>query len=425
MRSFRAIFLMGVLAAATVPAAAAVRNVSTFNGLVNALYNANPGDEVVIAPGQYHVTTNLYWTRPDVTIRGATGNRDDVVLYGNGMNTRSGVLEGFWAAADGIQLRDLTIRDFYYHGVHIAGEAETADNIVLSNVRIQDCGERYVKLGVGPDYSENVLIENSLFIQTKAYEPRLGHSVNPTDYIGGIDAMETVGWTIRNNRFQGIKGATGGGAGAIFLWNEGYDATIERNVIIDCGEGINLGNADLYKDTWHIDGATVRNNFLVQGKSTSRLLQLSYTKDVRVVNNTLFSAGAYGGLVHVLDRASFPTINLKLINNLIRGGFIDQSTGEYLLLNNITGSAVDADWFVDPATGDLHLLALADAAIDKGIPLADVPLDIDNLIRLCVPQPDIGADEWAAPVPEPSAALLLAGGAMALIRRRRRLTRRA
>ncbi|MFP4356585.1 MAG: right-handed parallel beta-helix repeat-containing protein [Phycisphaerae bacterium] len=403
------------------PARSETWNVTQFSHLVNALYNAQAGDEVVIAPGQYHVTTNLYWTRRDVTIRGATGKAADVVLYGNGMNNKSGVLEGFWAAADGVQLRDLTIRDFYYHGVHISGEGagDLADNVVLSNLRVQNCGERYVKLGQGPDMSENVLIEDSYFLQTEPYAPRPGHPVSETDYIGGIDAMENENWIIRNNRFEGIKGATGSGAGAIFLWNTSLNPLIDSNVIVDCGEGINLGNADNYKGTWHVTGATVRNNMLVQANSNSRLLQLSYTRDVRVVNNTLFSDGAYGGLVHVLDSAGIETEDLKLINNLIRGGFIDQSIGEYMLLNNLVGSEVRADWFIDPASGDLHLLDSAGMAIGQAIPLADVLYDIDGQLRGCDPWPDLGADEVAA-IPEPMVLPTVLAGGWVVFRRRRR-----
>ena len=58
-----------------------------------------------------------------------------------------------------------------------------------------------------------------------------------------------------------------------------------------------------------------------------------------------------------------------------------------------------ADWFVAPASGDLHLRETATGAIDQAAPLADILADIDGDARPIGGAPDAGADEYGAPVP--------------------------
>jgi hypothetical protein len=53
-----------------------------------------------------------------------------------------------------------------------------------------------------------------------------------------------------------------------------------------------------------------------------------------------------------------------------------------------------ASWFVAPASGDLHLVSSATAAIDKGVSLAGETYDVDGLTRPSGSAPDIGADEF-------------------------------
>jgi len=405
-----------VLSLVLVPALseATTWNVSTFSALRTATMNANPGDEVVIAAGQYHVTSNLYCTRANVTFRGATGNRDDVVLHGNGMNVESGPLEGFWTANDGIQLRDLTIRGFYDHGIHVSNNpsGNLADNVVISNVKIQNCGERYIK-GSGGGTSNNVLIENVHFLQNETWLPHTGHDLN---YVGGIDAMHTSNWTIRDCRFEGIMGAAGGARGAIFLWQGCTNALIERNVIVDCAEGIDLGNGYNPDSIYHAEDALVRNNFIGWGGGDNRAVQLGFTQNIEFYNNTIYTDANYNRTVHIYDSSTVPSSNVVLENNLIRGGIMDTSTGGATLINNLTGAIPQANWFVDPLASDLHLTALATGAIDQGLPLANVPEDYDRQIRPYGLAPDIGADEL---IPEPATLALLALGGVALLCRKR------
>ena len=416
-RSLRPLAVLAVMLGVAGAGLGKIWDVDTFSELRDAGRFGAPGDEIVIAPGQYHVTTALYITTPNLTFRGATGNRDDVVLYGNGMNVNSGVLECFYPAADGVELHNVTIRDFWHHGIHITGRTDSttdgyADNVVISNVKTINCGERHVKGSAGAGISRNVLIENLWMEQTEEYERREGHSVDEYNYIGGIDAMHLENWTIRDCTAVDIRGVTGGGRAAVFLWNGVENVTIERNTIVDCGHGISIGNPSgpnrSHVAPWHAVGGVIRNNAIVRrGETYDWAMELDNVKNFQVYNNTLYSHdAAYFRTFQIYDETDEGmTTNLDIRNNLIRGGVKDLSTGDWSAaaltamgnLIDTTGAVLHPGCFVDPATGDLHLTAAAVAAIDAGTPLAEVLDDIDTGIRPA--SPDLGADEFQIPWP--------------------------
>jgi len=391
-------------------AAADIWNVSTFADLRYYALTANPGDEIVIAPGSYHVTGSLYVTTPDLTFRGASGNRDDVILHGNGMNVESGVLEGFWAAASGIRLENLTIRDFWHHGIHICG-SPYADNVVVSNVRTVNCGERHVKGSSASGVSDNVLIEDLWMEQTEAYLPRPGHSVDPNNYIGGIDAMHLNGWTIRRCTAANIMGAAQSSRAGFFLWNGVSDLVLEQSTVIRCGHAISIGNPSgpngSHVDPWHAVGGIIRNNFILRANLSidNWALELDNTKDFKVYNNTIYSEDpTYFRTLQIFDQVGEGlTTNLDIQQNILRGRILDLTVGggwtiaSVQAMGNIVdgdGSQVLPEWFVDATNADLHLTDLATDAIDQADLLADVTEDIDGDARPIGAGPDLGADEY-------------------------------
>ncbi len=62
-------------------------------------------------------------------------------------------------------------------------------------------------------------------------------------------------------------------------------------------------------------------------------------------------------------------------------------------------TSAQADWFVDPAGGDLHLRPTASGIIDQADPLANVADDYDGDARPIGLASDIGADEYASSGP--------------------------
>ncbi|HEY3235717.1 MAG TPA: hypothetical protein VGJ84_13450, partial [Polyangiaceae bacterium] len=126
---FGAASLMGLLVIST-RALGTTWNVSNVAELDAAIAGMQTGDEIVIAAGTYPLSRTLWMHTPGVTIRGATGNRNDVILEGGGMNTR-GVDEGISVGADDVAIKDLTIQEFYYNGIHTRAEND-ADRTLIS-----------------------------------------------------------------------------------------------------------------------------------------------------------------------------------------------------------------------------------------------------------------------------------------------------
>lgn len=369
--------------------------VSSFEQLHAAVETCSPGDRIVIAPGRYHVTKVLYLTKANVVVRGRTGKPEDVVLHGDGMNNPAGVQNCFWTAADGIELRDFTIRGFWKYGVVLSGREPARvlpDRLVLSNLRIEDCGTRHIKGVYSKDYSEGVLIEKVRCRQTQKRRRRPGHPVDPDNYIGGIDCMKTKDWIIRDCRFEGIRGATGGGRGAIFMWIGSVNPLIERNVIVNCGAAICLGNGHNPEGLYHVSGGIVRNNFVYHA-SHWRAVELGYTRDVKFVHNTLYADAEQAHAIDIYDRPNILTRGLELRNNIIRGRIRNRARGQVVLADNLTGRRVQPDWFVDPASGKLFLTKAAGEAIDRAQPLPEAPQDIIGHRRPIGPLADLGAHE--------------------------------
>ncbi len=364
-------------------------NVSTTGELMTAVANYASGDSIVIAPGTYYPTNRLYLDNGAVTVRGSTGNRDDVVISGPGMTVNSEPKEMFDVSSDDVTIKDLTIRDVYYHGIHMRGEND-ADRTKIQNVRTLNCGERHLKgswnSGTPQYIMDDVLIENCLLEQT---QPNSNHPDN--DYIGGIDTMGVSNIIIRDNIIRGIQGPTGGGRAGIFIWHHNTNPTIERNLIYNCDRGISMGNPGWAGPGPASTYGIIRNNMIVRGANIG--LELCFTDDMKVYHNTIYSAdSSYFRTIHIYDSSSIDLINgLQIYYNIIRGQIYENASGSWSYLGNLTGSTPQNTWFVDPASGDLHLTAQATSAFNAASPLAEVTDDYDQQARSSTP--DIGADE--------------------------------
>jgi pectate lyase len=130
------------------PPAGTVVNVATVSQLQNAVAAIASNTTIVIAPGTYNLSTTLYvnGSFTNVGIRGATGNRDDVVLVGKGMNAAGdgGVPFGIWVGGNvrGITIASLTIRDVYYHPIMLNAGAQSP---LVHNVRLANAGQQLLK----------------------------------------------------------------------------------------------------------------------------------------------------------------------------------------------------------------------------------------------------------------------------------------
>src|SRR5262245_51107945 len=101
------------------PPSGPVVNVSSVPALQQAVRSMQSNTTIVIAPGTYTLTNTLSLANlTNVALRGATGNRDDVILQGPGMTSTSNLLFGIWTSnVQGILISDMTIRDFPDHPI--------------------------------------------------------------------------------------------------------------------------------------------------------------------------------------------------------------------------------------------------------------------------------------------------------------------
>jgi len=377
------------------PAGPVVR-VGTARALYEAARTCKPGTTILLAGGVYELSRPVVIAADRITLRGAGGDREKVILdRGGGRGRRDACV--LVAGADDVLIADLTCRDCDGHGIqiapHVGAQRTRIHNVKFHNIWTRGVKGSHPKYGhepIGPDREEILRkrptggeIRYCLFVndhRKKLDDPFRG------DYVGGIDMMWLKGWVIADNVFVGIRGRNGGGRGAIFIWVHSEDVVVERNVIIDCDRGICFGNPSGSRP--HMTRGMVRNNFVVGG--AGKAVEMCRTVDTRVCHNTVaarsvdhpltvhFFQGARGGQFH---------------NNIVHGrASLEAGVASG---GNIVGDCTG--WFANRAVGDLHLTDKAARALGAGRPLKDVPQDFDGQKRASPPA--VGADEPAGPPP--------------------------
>lgn len=368
---------------------AATWNVTNVSTLTNAVNNAVSGDVILVQPGTYVISSELWLRRNGVTLRGATGNPNDVFIRGAGFNSSGYARIPLHIDADYITIENITSGECYWHAIQLSPGADYA---TIRNCITRNAGEQHIK---GAKFTVGGLIENCLMENTAT---RLNDGVDrPDDYLGGIDLHGAVNWTIRNNVARNIIGVNGGGDAGIFLWNESANCLTEGNIVIGMNKGIAYGNPYNGGTTYHMDGGIVRNNFVFNPSAGGDLgMEFCFTRNVKVYHNTIYSESAtFFRSLQIYATPAIPTVNLQLANNIIRGNVLSSNAnGTWTSTGNIVGSSVASAWFVDPAAGNLHLTKLATPAIGQASLLADVPTDFDGQPRPLGAAADVGADEF-------------------------------
>jgi hypothetical protein len=315
-----------------------------------------------------------------ITLRGQTGERRDVVLDFGGMQ---GGHFGILVDADDVTIADLTIRNARDHGVSIQGK----DRPRLYNLHILDTGDQLVKVNPaagGTGGSQEGLLACSRLEYTTAA---------PDEYTNGISAHRTQGWVVRDNEWHRIRTPGNTPVPAILFWSGSRDTIVERNLLVDCYQGISFGNASHGSGEHY--GGIVRNNVIHARLPHDVVVEMVHASGWLVAHNTALLLNPVTGLNWGME-ARFPdsrgTFAHNLTNMRIWAG---RDGAQGLLAGNLTHAT--AGWFVNAAAGDLHLRATAGEAIDAAAPLAQVSDDMDGDLRPIGPAPDIGADEHGTP----------------------------
>jgi hypothetical protein len=351
-----------------------------------AIAYANGKTTIYLNPGTYPVNPsdfiNVY--KPDITIRSSSGNRDDVIIQGEGMAAGGGVGHGIFVDADNITVADLTVRDVQNHAFFVN---PGADSCLFHNVRGLDTGEQIFKASGDHSLPPKIhgIIECSLFEYTSTLDDG-----DDGYYTQGIDLLNCHNWIIRDNVIRNIKhnpSLTSTLAGpAILAWYQSTNTIVERNRIIECDFGISFGNSaqGMISHT----GGIIKNNFILGYASSDFGIGLAYAPDAKVINNTIYSPG---GWPYAIEARFAETIDCEIMNNFSDEDIWYNRDGASCKLTTNCSTATAAD-FVNISKGDLHLSSTAVYAINTGSTTPDRTQDIDcqDIIYL----PDVGADEF-------------------------------
>lgn len=331
------LFGAGLLLMACSPALAAnIVNVASIPALRQAIANAPPtGQIIILAPGVYHQTRPINIQRRDhLTISGATGNFNDTVINGPGINDQRVRTNFRVDRSKGVTLRNMTLKDSAYHGVQID---HNSDHFTASNLKTWDNGESGFKVTSpkyehGDDaYSDYGTIENCLIGFTNAGQRGV---------VEGIDIVGAVGWNIRGNRLKNIVKPNGHAAYAIFAKGNSQNIVIEDNVVSDSFVGLSFGGggtgARFFRDgdtTYETRGGVIRNNLIHDMTDTG--IYMNKAHDFEVYGNTIINNGRDVGAIV----ARYPESSGRIYDNVVSAPIKLRDGGRAIIQDNLLVSA--------------------------------------------------------------------------------------
>ncbi|MCG8459672.1 MAG: right-handed parallel beta-helix repeat-containing protein [Holophagales bacterium] len=380
--------------------------VSTAQELADACWNLSSNQAIVIAPGTYdlasvtfpngvdgRLTVGRFGAPPisNIQIRGATHDPRDVVLLGAGMLDPIVPFGIQIFTATDVLVANLSIGDVYFHGVAIQSE-QGAARIRLYNTRIFDAGQQIVKgTSGGGQGAPDVSIEYSEIFYTDGAVVHPQGSPPNTCYTNGIDALAASDWVIRHNLIRGIRCRNLELAGpAILIWGGSSGTLVEGNTLLDSSRGIHLGLLEADHT-----GGMVRNNFVRWRPDAPYQVDVGiYTTSAgaRILHNTVLTRERYPNAIEV----RYSTASGVVAQHNLTDAAIQPRNGAVpTLIDNLT--TAQPGWFADEATGDLHLLPEATAALDQVTRLPDAERDFDEHPRPEAPgASDLGGSELEA-----------------------------
>ena len=353
--------------------------VSTVTELRTALQQANTNNgnmTILLEDGTYELENLIYITQnmTNMTFRSVSGNRDAVIIRGQGMT--GNVNHIFSVLATNFTLADMTIGWVANHVIQIHAE-ENADNCLIQNVRLVDAHEQLLKVSgttdeTGGETSDNGIIQCCLFEFTAG--------IGNQWYTGGIDGHKTQNWIVRNNTFKHIRSPEARLAEhAIHFRNGAVGTIVENNLIINCDRGIGFG---LGNDRH--EGGIIRNNIVHTSRDVG--IGLESASNAKVYNNTVITDNYPRSIEYRFTQ----TTNAHIANNLTTASIATRDGGTGTIENNFTTS--DKSIFVDADNYNFHLSTTQNSITNAGKTLPEVRVDYDCDNRSDAP--DIGADEY-------------------------------
>jgi hypothetical protein len=313
----------------------------------------------------------------NLSLIGETGNRDDVIIKGLGMNGT--VTHIFNVAASNVTIANMTIGWVKYHPIQIHGESN-ADNALVHNVKIIDGNEQFIKISGGASETHSA---DSGIISCCHFEFSAG--IGNQYYTGGIDGHHCTDWIIQYNTFKHIRSPESNLAEhAIHFWSNSKDIVVENNLIVNCDRGIGFGlGNDPARGNF---GGVIRNNFVHTSRDVG--IGIEYSPDVKIYNNTIWTDNYFNSIEY-----RFPfTTNTHIANNLSNKNISRRDNAMATLENNFTRA--ETSMFVDALKNDYHLAKYDSRLIGQGTSLQEVIIDYDCELRNS--SFDIGADQYSS-----------------------------
>jgi hypothetical protein len=247
---------------------------------------ATENTEILLQDGVYQLTQRTIYLQPNITVRGASGNREAVQIVGSGYLSRG---QGFMLSGERTTIADLTISNIRDHAVLIL---PGADEAYLYNLDLSDIGTQHIKASSGGNRNGVVACSS------------IGYSDQGAvgDYNGAVDLHEAHNWHIARNFIYNIRGDGSGcdvdiqcgrytSGPAILVWNGSTDVSIYDNTIVDSFRNIALGLGRGHVGGW------VADNLILQNNSGDAGIELQTARDVLVERNTVLLGGNYRGAI--------------------------------------------------------------------------------------------------------------------------------
>ena len=394
---------------------ARIVNVVTEAQLQTAMGNLQSGDTILLADGVYNLTSSLYINgRNNVTIRGAAGSTN-VILVGKGMDNSNygNVPFGIWSNGTNTTVAHLTIRDTWDNEIIFNPGAQAP---LVYCVRLLNAGSQFIK--VNPTDATNGLGVNNGVVEYCWFEytgsPPGDHG-SGIGYFNGISAHAAQNWIIRGNLFKNLHNPDSAAYlwnPAVLFWNHSAGTITEQNTFVNVDRAVAYGLQNTTPFFDHAGGA-IRNNFVYL---TPGLMSAGRTADsdgsliawnspgTQIDHN---SALLNGNEIYAVEFRFATTTNGTARNNLADAPIHLRDSATATLGSNLVTAVPGL--FVNPAAADLHLLATATNAIDKGLTLSTVTNDFDGDRRPRGARSDIGADEFTSNAPPQITGLRLTG----------------
>jgi hypothetical protein len=310
--------------------------------------------------------------------------------------------------ASDVTIADVTLREAYYHPIHVMSseEGDTTGTLIY-NVHILDPGEQAIKINpaAAGAYPDDGVIACSHIELTDDGRPHIRNNC----YTGGVDAHQARGWHIRDNLIEGFWCSSGLSEHGIHLWRGCRDTVVERNTVRNSARGIGFGlsttgDGRTYADepcqsaSGYVDhyGGVIRNNAVFANDSGLFASQYGFDCGVclwnacggRILHNTVASTEPPFSSIEW----RFPNTDPDVINNLVTHNLRERDGAAASAWGNLDDAPLSL--FVDAARGDLHLAQTAADAIDDAAAPAGVVDDVDGDVRPSGRQYDVGADEY-------------------------------